>query len=109
MSNGLGDKNLEDLPDRLHARSDSQTRATSDYFRQRAERGELSWEGMDEGGHRFMSECAQARANFDAAGLSDFVDRRQGDLRETLEEVGGPRKPGSRPSASNRSPGQIQW
>ena len=150
MSSVLGDKNLEDLLERLHARSDSQTQATSDYFRERAERGELSWEGMDEAGHRCMSDklvaldrdkaqfcyllcrslgarrvveagtslgvstlylaaavrdngggvvigteheadkCAQARANFEAAGLAELIDLRQGDLRETLKDVGGP-------------------
>ncbi len=31
-----------------------------------------------------------ARANFKEAGLSEFVELREGDLRETLQEVGGP-------------------
>jgi predicted O-methyltransferase YrrM len=126
MSSVLGDKNLEGLLDRLHARSDGQIQATSDYFRQRAERGELSWEGMDEGGHRFMSDKLVAldrdKAEFcyllcralgarrvveagsslgvstlylaaavrdNGGGLAEFIDLRQGDLRETLKEVGG--------------------
>ena len=31
-----------------------------------------------------------ARANFKQARLSDFIDLREGDLRQTLQEVGGP-------------------
>ena len=31
-----------------------------------------------------------ARANFAAAGLGDFIDLREGDLRETLKDTGGP-------------------
>ncbi|MEN8183933.1 MAG: class I SAM-dependent methyltransferase [Myxococcota bacterium] len=31
-----------------------------------------------------------ARANFSEAGLSTFIDLREGDLRQTLEDVGGP-------------------
>ncbi len=31
-----------------------------------------------------------ARANFKEAGLSEFVELREGDLQETLQEVGGP-------------------
>ena len=31
-----------------------------------------------------------ARANFEAAGLSRFIDLREGDLRETLKEIGAP-------------------
>jgi predicted O-methyltransferase YrrM len=31
-----------------------------------------------------------ARQNFKEAGLSDFIDLREGDLRETLQDVGGP-------------------
>lgn len=31
-----------------------------------------------------------ARETFQAAGLSDFIDLREGDLRQTLREVGGP-------------------
>jgi predicted O-methyltransferase YrrM len=36
------------------------------------------------------AKCAAARANFAAAGLAEFIDLRQGDLRETLKDVGGP-------------------
>ena len=35
-------------------------------------------------------KAAQARANFAAAGLSDFIDLREGDLRETLKVIEGP-------------------
>jgi predicted O-methyltransferase YrrM len=31
-----------------------------------------------------------ARANFKEAGLSEFIDLREGDLRQTLQDVGGP-------------------
>lgn len=31
-----------------------------------------------------------ARANFKAAGLSEFIELREGDLRQTLQDVGGP-------------------
>jgi predicted O-methyltransferase YrrM len=31
-----------------------------------------------------------ARANFKEAGLSEFIELREGDLRETLQDVGGP-------------------
>lgn len=31
-----------------------------------------------------------ARANFKEAGLSEFIDLREGDLRQTLQDIGGP-------------------
>ena len=31
-----------------------------------------------------------AQENFEAAGLSEFIDLREGDLRQTLQDVGGP-------------------
>jgi predicted O-methyltransferase YrrM len=31
-----------------------------------------------------------ARANFEEAGLSEFIELREGDLRQTLQDVGGP-------------------
>ena len=36
------------------------------------------------------TKASVARAHFDLAGLSDFIDLREGDLRETLEQVEGP-------------------
>jgi len=36
------------------------------------------------------AKAAQARANFDAAGVSDLIDLREGDLRETLKVIEGP-------------------
>ena len=36
------------------------------------------------------AKAAAARANFAAAGLTEFIDLREGDLRETLKDVGGP-------------------
>src|SRR6266566_1107252 len=35
-------------------------------------------------------KAAAARAHFAEAGLSGFIDLRQGDLRETLRQIGGP-------------------
>ena len=35
-------------------------------------------------------KAAIARANFQAAGLSAFIELREGDLRQTLRDVGGP-------------------
>jgi predicted O-methyltransferase YrrM len=36
------------------------------------------------------SKARVARANFAEAGLADLIDLREGDLRETLKDVGGP-------------------
>ena len=36
------------------------------------------------------AKAAAARANFAAAGLAPLIDLREGDLRETLREIGGP-------------------
>ncbi|MFI4976711.1 MAG: O-methyltransferase [Caulobacterales bacterium] len=154
MAHVTGDAKLEALLERLHAQSDCQVEATSEFFRRRAAAGELSWDGMDERSHRFMSDklvaldrekaefcyllcrtlgarrvveagtsygvstlylaaavrdncrdgapgvvigtehepakAAAARENFAAAGLAEFVDLREGDLRETLKDTGGP-------------------
>ncbi len=35
------------------------------------------------------AKAASARANFAAAGLSGFIELREGDLRETLKDIGG--------------------
>jgi predicted O-methyltransferase YrrM len=35
-------------------------------------------------------KAAAARAHFEEAGLADWIDLREGDLRETLRDVGGP-------------------
>jgi predicted O-methyltransferase YrrM len=37
-----------------------------------------------------VEKARAARAHFDEAGLSDFVDLREGDLRETLRQIEGP-------------------
>jgi predicted O-methyltransferase YrrM len=42
-------------------------------------------------GTEYESKKAEiARANFDQAGLSGFIELREGDLRHTLQDVGGP-------------------
>lgn len=58
-----------------------------------AVRGNLS----DDGGSGVVigteyepEKAKAARANFEAAGLSDVIELREGDLRETLKDVGGP-------------------
>jgi predicted O-methyltransferase YrrM len=150
MAGVLNDSRLEDLLSRLHAQSDGQVDATSQYFRDRAAAGDLSWDGLDERAHRFMADkmvaldrekaefcyllcralgarrvveagtsfgvstlylaaavrdngggvvigtehepakAAAARANFAEAGLAGLVDLREGDLRDTLKDTGGP-------------------
>jgi predicted O-methyltransferase YrrM len=135
---------------RLHAESEAQETATSAWFSARAEKGELSWDGLDEASHRYMADklvaltpekarfahlmvkalrasrvvevggshgvstlylaagvrdngggvvvttewepakIAAARANYAEAGLSDIIDLREGDLRETLRDLQGP-------------------
>jgi len=47
-------------------------------------------EGVVIGTEYESSKARAARANFAAAGLSGFIDLREGDLRETLVDVGGP-------------------
>ena len=47
-------------------------------------------EGVVIGTEYESSKTRAARANFAAAGLSGFIDLREGDLRETLVDVGGP-------------------
>ena len=37
-----------------------------------------------------VREAKAARANFREAGLSEFIELREGDLRQTLRDVGGP-------------------
>ncbi len=42
-------------------------------------------------GTEFEPKKAEAaRANFEEAGLGEFIDLREGDLRQTLQDVGGP-------------------
>ncbi|MDB5494546.1 MAG: putative O-methyltransferase [Phenylobacterium sp.] len=146
----LGDARLEALVGRLHEQSAAQEAETHRYFTERAQRGELSWDGLDEQSHRFMADklvaldpikaefchltcralgakrvvevgtsfgvstlylaaavrangggvvigtehepakAAAARATFEAAGLGELIDLREGDLRETLKVIEGP-------------------
>jgi len=46
--------------------------------------------GMVIGTEHEPAKAAAARAHFAEAGLSDYIDLREGDLRETLKDVGGP-------------------
>src|SRR4029453_13902682 len=146
----LTDSALQSRIDGLQAKSAAQEAETNRYFMDRAKKGDLSWDGLDEAANRFMADkmvalepikaefchlmcralrakrvvevgtsfgvstlyladavrangggvvigteyepakAAQARANFEAAGLAEFIDLREGDLRETLKVVEGP-------------------
>jgi len=146
----FADPKLQPLADGLHAKSVAQEAETGRYFSERAKRGELSWDGLDEDAHRFMADklvaldpikaefchllcralgarrvvevgtsfgvstiyladavrangggtviatehepgkCAAARSHFAEGGLSDLIDLREGDLRETLKTIEGP-------------------
>jgi predicted O-methyltransferase YrrM len=52
----LADPALQALVDRLHAQSTAQEPETSAWFSERAKRGELSWDGLDEKAHRYMAD-----------------------------------------------------
>jgi predicted O-methyltransferase YrrM len=56
MANVLGDAKLEALVAALHARSKAQGETIDAYFQRRAAAGELSWDGLDADGHRFMAD-----------------------------------------------------
>ena len=146
----LTDTALQSRIDALQAKSVAQEAETNRYFADRAKKGDLSWDGLDEAANRFMADkmvalepikaefchlmcralrakrvvevgtsfgvstlyladavrangggvvigteyepakAAQARANFEAAGLAEFIDLREGDLRETLKVIEGP-------------------
>lgn len=150
MSGVLDDPRLQALVDRLHAESVAQEAETSAWFGERAQRGELSWDGLDEKSHRYMADkfvalepakaefchlmcraigarrvvevgtsfgvstlylaaavrenggggvigtehepgkAARAREIFAKAGLAEFIDLREGDLRQTLKVIDGP-------------------
>lgn len=150
MVSVFSDPAVQALADRLNEQSVAQEAKTSAWFSARAEKGELSWDGLDEKSHRYMADklvalgpekaefchlmcralrasrivevgtsfgvstlylaaavrengggvvigtehepakAAAARANFAEAGLSAFIDMREGDLRETLKVIEGP-------------------
>lgn len=152
MASPLQDPKLEDLLDRLHARSDAQVAELQTYFARRAREGGVDFARFDADMHRFFADkmvaldrdkalaCYQlcrslqarrvveagtsfgvstlylaaavrdnggeggvvigteyeptkaeiARANFREAGLERWVELREGDLRETLRDPGGP-------------------
>ena len=150
MSGVLAEPALQAMVERRHAQSRAQEAETGAWFSERAKRGDLSWDGLDEKSHRYMADklvalepakaefchllcralratrvveigtsfgvstlyladavranggglvigtehepakAAAARASFAEAGLSEFVDLREGDLRETLKVIEGP-------------------
>ena len=52
----FADPKLQAIVDRLHAKSVAQEAETGRYFSERAKKGELSWDGLDEASHRFMAD-----------------------------------------------------
>ncbi|WP_068878513.1 MULTISPECIES: O-methyltransferase [unclassified Phenylobacterium] len=146
----IGDAALKARIETLQAASAAQEAETIGYFIARAQKGDLTWDGLDDDANRFMADkmvalepikaefchmlcralratrvvevgtsfgvstlyladavrangggvvigteyepakAAQARANFAAAGVSDLIDLREGDLRETLKVIEGP-------------------
>ena len=56
MSGVLADPKLQALVDRLHAESTAQEPETGAWFGERAKKGELSWDGLDEKSHRYMAD-----------------------------------------------------
>jgi predicted O-methyltransferase YrrM len=152
---GVLDARLQARVDALNAQSVAQEAEMGRWFAERAQRGELSWDGHDEKSHRYLADklvalepekaefcylacralrakrivevgtshgvsthylaaavrdnllesggggvviateyerekSQAARANFEAAGISDLIDLREGDLRETLKDLQGP-------------------
>jgi predicted O-methyltransferase YrrM len=144
------DAKLQARVDALNAQSVAQEAEMGRWFGERAQRGELSWDGHDEKSHRYLADklvalepekaefcylacralratrvveagtshgvsthylaaavrdngggvvigteyepekASAARANFEAAAITDLVDLREGDLRETLKDLQGP-------------------
>jgi predicted O-methyltransferase YrrM len=52
----LADARLQARVEALHAQSAAQEAATREWFSERAKKGELSWDGLDEQAHRFMAD-----------------------------------------------------
>jgi len=52
----LSDPKVQALADRLNAQSVAQEAETGAWFSERAKRGELSWDGLDEKSHRYMAD-----------------------------------------------------
>jgi predicted O-methyltransferase YrrM len=52
----LTDPKLQALVAGLHGQSASQEAETDRYFSERAKKGELSWDGLDDQSHRFMAD-----------------------------------------------------
>ncbi|TAL29209.1 MAG: methyltransferase [Phenylobacterium sp.] len=146
----LSDPALQARIDALQANSVAQEAETNRYFGERARKGDLDWDALDDAANAFMADkmvalepvkaefcamlcralrakrvveigtsfgvstlyladavrangggtviateyepakAAQARANFAAARVSDLIDLREGDLRETLRVIEGP-------------------
>ena len=52
----LADAKLQALLDRLQAQSQAQEAETGAWFSERAKKGELNWDGLDETSHRYMAD-----------------------------------------------------
>src|SRR5450631_3743660 len=95
----LNDPKLEGLLAALHARSDEQLAALRSYDAERINEAQPT--ATDEAARlkAFRSDklvaldrekAKAARAHFAEAGLSRFIDLREGDLRQTLKKIDGP-------------------
>jgi predicted O-methyltransferase YrrM len=101
----LANPELDALLERLHAQSSAQDDQINHYFESRAD--SLHWGQLDEAAHRFLADklvaldrdkalfchrlclALRARRNFAVAGLADYIDLREGDLRQTLARIEG--------------------
>lgn len=150
MAGVIADARVQAVIDGLQAQSQAQEPEMGWYYAERAKKGDLSWDGLDDDANRFMADklvalepikaefcyltcralgarrvvevgtshgvstlylaqavkengggvvvgteyepakAAAARANFAEAGLTELIDLREGDLRETLKTLEGP-------------------
>lgn len=150
MTGVITDAALQARIHALQAKSQAQAAETGRYFKARGERGQLSWDGLDEDANRYLADklvalepikaefchmmclallarrvveigtsygvstlyladavrqngggvvvateyepakAAAARESFNAAGVADLIDLREGDLRETLKTLEDP-------------------
>lgn len=72
----------------LHAQSDAPGEDINTYIAGRARDNQVE-NGIVIGTEYEPQKAHIARANFIKAGLADFIELREGDLRQTLQNVGG--------------------
>jgi len=92
---------IDGLLERLYAQHDAQDDALAAYFTARAVEPSFDWNNFDARTNEFLKDklialenepekVRVARSHFAEAGVSDLVDLREGDLRDTLRDVPGP-------------------